>query len=160
MRKIFLLTLLFFSFSALHAQYAVNAGGKTEKEGNLTLSYSIGQTFTQSFSTYGGLLKTSPGVQQAYLSRIVSTIQNTELESGDVKLFPNPAFDHFNLSISGIELFQARLTVYDLHGKVLAIHPIESLQTHIDLTDYPTGIYVVRVVNSNKELKFFKVVKN
>lgn len=73
----------------------------------------------------------------------------------DFKYFPNPVKN--TLSISNNYIID-KIEISSLLGQVLIHKKINELQTEINFSDLPNGIYFVKVVSENSE-KTFKIVK-
>ena len=84
-------------------------------------------------------------------------VQNQGME---VKIYPNPYTDNFNLSLSTANDSKVVVTVYDMIGRLIEtrdINPRESAELKIG-DKYPSGVYNV-VVAQGEEVKTLKVVK-
>ncbi|GHT31530.1 hypothetical protein FACS189434_01450 [Bacteroidia bacterium] len=157
---------LYFLFAGLlslniQAQTSVNAGGGDAANGEVSLSYSIGQVFYEPFATVGGAIKAAPGVQQTY-DIVEITPPNPpdglgDISQGDIKLYPNPTTDYLVLSLSDSRNIKAAL--FDLAGHLLKTAEITSLQTQIDVQHLPAGAYLLTLYYNNVEIKIFKIVK-
>ena len=75
-------------------------------------------------------------------------------------IYPNPSIDKITITISSTKLttHHSPLTITDLSGKIIAQLNISSPETEIDISNYPTGIYFVKMIIDNKQLteKFIK----
>ena len=153
------LFLFIFSFTKVYAQENINAGGNSKIEGNISVSYSIGQTFVQAFSSIGELVFVTPGVQQ-WQNRAISTGHtNNNSQLVELKVYPNPVIDLLNVSIIGLELQQAKLLLYNLNGEAIAVYEIENHITSITASDLPAGIYVAKLINMNRQVALLKFIK-
>ncbi|MCQ2072214.1 MAG: T9SS type A sorting domain-containing protein [Bacteroidaceae bacterium] len=71
-------------------------------------------------------------------------ISDTLALSG-IRVYPNPTEGPLTVVITGYDLENAGITVTDMTGKNL-IRLTETAETNeLDLTDYPSGIYLVRI---------------
>jgi hypothetical protein len=80
--------LLFFSVAASHAQESTNAGSGDVAAANLSMSYSIGQAFTEPVAYTAGSV--TPGIQQPYKIDVASGLPNVAAEL-KMQAYPNPA---------------------------------------------------------------------
>lgn len=80
-----------------------------------------------------------------------SIIENT------IAVYPNPAKDFINISIDEVG-FEDSYSIYDLSGKVQAQGQISSSFTRVDLSELPSGIYLLKVLNFDK-LTVNKIIK-
>ena len=78
-------------------------------------------------------------VQEANLS-----IVNIDLEN--FKVFPNPFKDEVSLS-SRTSIDQ--IYIYDLLGKLIQVNDVDSICTTLNLSEYKSGIYFLKVISDN-----------
>jgi hypothetical protein len=84
-----------------------------------------------------------------------SNLSIDTLVFNDFKYYPNPVKN--TLSISNNYIID-KIEISSLLGQVLIHKKINELQTEINFSDLPNGIYFVKVVSENSE-KTFKIVK-
>ncbi len=77
----------------------------------------------------------------------VIAIKNNQLTDTKVQLYPNPAKDFVNLSISDKTLLKTELKVLDLNGKMMLRQKIVSDQQVINISKLPNGMYVLSFEN-------------
>ncbi len=75
--------------------------------------------------------------------------ENFELEQNTITVYPNPTANYINISIDEIG-FDDAYSIYDVSGKKVIQGQIISSSTRVDLTEYPSGIYLVKVLNYNQ----------
>jgi len=85
------------------------------------------------------------------ISVIGSVLSTTDFNTSTFKIYPNPVSNI--LSISGI-LNSSSASVFDLNGKKLLETELSNVNSSIDLTTIPSGIYLL-----NLEGKSFKFIK-
>ncbi|MBI3511582.1 MAG: T9SS type A sorting domain-containing protein [Bacteroidetes bacterium] len=80
---------------------------------------------------------------------ILSTAQVgiAEHHNGNVNVYPNPANDVINFSLSGMHA--AGITVYDVNGKLVTSLPVNSDHTSLDVSAFNAGIYFYNVTDAN-----------
>ncbi|HAS45097.1 MAG TPA: hypothetical protein DCS93_31735 [Microscillaceae bacterium] len=71
-----------------------------------------------------------------------------------LKVFPNPAIDHFNVQLTGVSIKVARIELYNLQGELLKaqlLKPIKSsdLEKKVWINDLPQGTYLLKVITPN-----------
>lgn len=67
--------------------------------------------------------------------------------------WPNPAADQLNVELRGFEGEAVMLQLTDLQGRILRsteAQPDSQWQTQLDLSDLPTGMYLLRAVSAGK----------
>lgn len=157
--KISAALLLGFGLTGLQAQESVNATGGNASGGGGTASYSVGQVvYTTNTGTSGSVAQ---GVQQAYEVLGVQTgLEETKGINLSVSAYPNPTTDYLTLSIREFEISNLSYQVYDISGRLLQSEKITGNQTSIVMSNFVPAIYFVKVIQSNKEVKTFKIIKN
>lgn len=93
-------------------------------------------------------------------SSILSTNTN-ELGSDEhtVSVFPNPTFSTITLTTTQASLFNDdEITVYNVMGELLQTTVINGPQTELNLSAYPSGIYLIRSIIRGKS-RIVKVIK-
>lgn len=74
-----------------------------------------------------------------------------------ISVFPNPVTNSVNVRIPGIQ-GMADIKVFDIYGKLLMQRSSGQVNTQLDVSALPSGVYMVRVMNNDKE-STLKVVK-
>lgn len=149
--------LLGLSATTLAQQANPAAGGNATGSGG-SISYTIGQVAYTSAHTNNGDI--SQGVQQAYAISIISGINTAPAVSLQCTAYPNPTTDKLTLSIADVENSHLSYQLFDIDGKLLESQNIESAETSINMEQYKTATYFLRVRNANSEIKTFKIIKN
>jgi hypothetical protein len=150
--KILITAILFiFDYSFLFAQQATVVSGGNASGSTGTVSYTIGQIdYTTNTGSTGSAMQ---GVQQPYeIIPISSTEQN-------ISAFPNPTDGLITLSFENYPLINTTYQIYDENGRLLQSNKINLEQTTIDLTEFATAIYFLKIQDGAKELKVFKIFK-
>ncbi|AOW17531.1 hypothetical protein LPB03_08655 [Polaribacter vadi] len=155
--KLYLLPIFLFFFTNLlfsQENIATSGGNAT---GSGSSSYTIGQLFTATnVSNSGSVLQ---GIQQ---SIELFTLANPNVKSFALEAitFPNPTKDNIILSISNTEIEKLVFSIFDIHGRLLKKENIHTKLTTINIKNFPTGIYLLKVHHHKKQLKVFKIIKN
>ena len=66
----------------------------------------------------------------------------------NITVYPNPAINFININLDEVG-FDDSYSVYDLSGKKLVEEQLTSSFLRVDLSGYPSGIYMVKVINFN-----------
>jgi hypothetical protein len=151
--------LLTFSLTELRAQESISASGgdASGKEGSV--SFTIGQIFCKSMEGIDNSL--TEGVQQAYE---ISVLKGNEQDSTQIlaSVYPNPATDYVNLKIEMTSLLDVNSIQYqlcDLNGKVIETQMLSSNIIHIVMVNLKPASYFVKLVQKNRIIKVFKIIK-
>ncbi|SFA72923.1 hypothetical protein SAMN05660845_0261 [Flavobacterium swingsii] len=75
--------------------------------------------------------------------------------NSNFSVYPNPSIDVFSISSDA----RGNLVVYDLIGKIIKSETIDLGITKLDLSNYPSGIYLMKVTNDKNETKTMKLIK-
>jgi hypothetical protein len=152
----FLLLLYVFATKAQAQQSANTSGGNATGTGG-TVSYSVGQIDYNSTSGTGGTV--SQGGQQPY--EIITLGTNDFL---NIKLtmivYPNPTTSMVNLKIEDYALDNLIYTLFDMQGRQIESKKINQDETQIQMESLASAIYFINVLENNKILKTFKIIKN
>ncbi|WEK70610.1 MAG: T9SS type A sorting domain-containing protein [Candidatus Chryseobacterium colombiense] len=156
-------TKLYFSFLLLlffclgFAQESVNASGGSITNASNTVSYSIGQPFYHQIN--GGGIILIEGVQQPYEIITLGTSEYPGIELG-MKVYPNPTSSLLFLKIEGMDLRNLNFQLFDSSGRNIFQDKIKQVETSIDLTSKPSGVYILNVLDTKRSIKVFKIIKN
>ncbi|HYQ56849.1 MAG TPA: PKD domain-containing protein [Draconibacterium sp.] len=66
----------------------------------------------------------------------------------NISVYPNPAINFIKINLDEVG-FEDSYSIYDLNGKKLIEQQLTSSFIEVDLSNYPSGIYMVKVVNFN-----------
>ena len=156
MNKIIALIIFGCSIISIQAQQTtVSAGGDASGIGG-TFSYSIGQVvYTYN---YGTDVIVAQGVQQPFEISILG-LDNYHINLV-MQTYPNPTKDYLVLNVHALDLSNMIFQLYDVNGRLIEtrtmFNPIET----ICMMNLPSSVYVLKVINNNKEVKSFKIIKN
>lgn len=157
-RSVFIFIVCFFVLP-VHAQLIkqeviASAGGYNIK-GDISLSWTLGETIIETFSN--GSLVLSHGFQQKL---IITTVKENLAPSLNVVLYPNPAGDLINIKFDPATDTETDIILVDLQGKILRSDRIgiSTSITGFNLQDVPTGIYFIKIIKG-KLINIFRVVK-
>lgn len=155
--KILFLVSCFYFFQTVSAQQATVTSGGNATGTNGTSSYSIGQVSYSSASGTNGSV--TQGVQQA-IEIIVLGIDNFPEIKLIMSVFPNPTTAFVNLKIEEYSTNNLHYQLYDINGKQIQNQKITTSETQISMEDLTKSIYLLNVLDNNKLLKTFKIIKN
>lgn len=72
-----------------------------------------------------------------------------------VSIYPNPSTGIFNFESK----YNISFEVYDLVGKKIITQKVNNATTKIDLSNYLTGIYLLKITNNENKTKIIKLLK-
>jgi len=95
----------------------------------------------QDIASSNGVVHVIDGV---LLPNLTSIEENNNL---NVLVYPNPAVNVLNITLNSNELFN--LTITDLNGKQILAERISNLSNMVDISNISSGMYLLRIANSN-----------
>ena len=139
---------------------------------NATLSWTIGESVTKTFSAANTIL--TQGFQQSQYS--ITSIEETTNNNYQISVYPNPATDLININVypvksllfngvQSVDKTSLKVELIDLQGKRLYYQNIpiaigNSNNNTLDLKQFPGSIYFLKIyTNDNKLLKSYKITK-
>jgi len=157
--KLSVVLLFGLGLSGLHAQETVNASGINAVGSGGSASCSVGQVvYTTITGTNGSVAQ---GVQQPYeISVTTGVIEDAKGIQLAVSVYPNPATDYLTLKIEGYELSNLSFQIYDITGKIFQNGQITANISSIVVGNLVFGTFFVKILDKNKEIKIFKIIKN
>ena len=102
-------------------------------------------------------------VENYYLGDV--GVENHDAQQEQMYVYPNPTTGNVNVrcSMNNEQLVDGEIQVFDVYGRRLSVvgtRCTTSLQTiQIDLSNYLTGIYIIKFVNNGRVMATDKVVK-
>jgi hypothetical protein len=149
--------LLILGLKGLNAQEAIITSGGNASGEDGSVSYSLGQVF---YSTQmGDNGSVAQGVQQPYEISVVSSIEEAYGITLQVSAFPNPTADYLMLRVENYSRENLSYQLFDLSGKLLERGRMEEELTTISMQKLTPALYLLRVLDSTKEIKTFKIIK-
>lgn len=124
-------------------------------------SYATGENYRLSCDIY----RQNQQGQQVFAGRVSTVIhvlpydQIEEAHDNSLKLafaYPNPGGNTLNIRTA---LQNARVEVYDTHGRFIHSQALTENVTAIDATDWAKGVYVWKVISNGKEVEIGKWIK-
>ncbi|MBK7626454.1 MAG: T9SS type A sorting domain-containing protein [Bacteroidales bacterium] len=156
-RLIFILFAMFSVFSVYGQvkQEVIASAGGYNTGGNLSISWTLGETIIPTFQN-GNLILTH-GFQQQLI--ITSVEENIDILV-NIKVFPNPASDNLNIRFEEPIDGEVVITIIDSQGRLIKTETIEATTTEkqISLQELGGGVYFLRMTKG-KLVNVYKVVK-
>ncbi len=160
--KIYFLTILFsvcslVSLSAQTIHASVNAAGGNATGAGGSASYSVGQLFyTTTFSTTTSVAE---GVQQPFEISIFTGVKDIKAVDLYYAVYPNPTVGKLTLKIDNFVPNSFTYQLCDVNGKTLRNEKLTDKETLIDMSEFKSAAYFLKVTNTKKEVKTFKIIK-
>ena len=159
--KLSAVLLLGLGLTGLQAQTSVNATGGNASGSGGSASYSLGQVvYTTNIGANGSVAQ---GVQQPFEISVVTAIEEAKGINLSVTAYPNPTTDFLQLKVDAsttLSIQSMSYQLYDMNGKLLQSEKITGNQTSIVMSNLVPANYFVKVIQGNKKVKTFKIIKN
>ena len=148
--------LLSFSVQAQTSHQVLSATGGDASGSGGTVAYSVGQiVYTTNTGTTGSVAQ---GVEQAYEIYSVGIIE-TALNIS-LSVFPNPTSDFLTLKVEDYNNEALSYNLLDEQGKLVLNEQIITQDTQVAMSTLARGAYFINVLQANKKIQTFKIIKN
>ncbi len=140
------------------AQTSVNASGGNSSGTEGSVSYSVGQIVNNISSGSSGSVH--EGIQLPYEISVISGVERTDINL-NLAAYPNPTTNDLFLTLDRLEQVSSTYyAVFDNAGKMLATNKVIDRITTISMRELPLGIYYLKILQNDKNIKTFKIIKN
>jgi len=155
--KFSVVLLLGLGLTGLHAQEAIPATGGNASGTGGSGSYTVGQVV---YTTNSGVTgSVAQGVQQPYEISLVTGFKNAIGITLSLSVFPNPAADFVKLKVENYTSENLSFQLIDANGRNLESRKLEGIETAVKLNNLIPATYFLKVLDDNKEIKTFKIIK-
>jgi hypothetical protein len=156
MRTILVILFIVTCCPGLFAQEVVATAGSTFSNTSGSISYTIGEGVANTLTK--GDKTITQGFQQGNLSvSVVSVLKDLDFS---ISVFPNPTSDVLTLKLNKEDMTGLKYLLFDMNGRLLSQKNLETNETTINVNQLNNGLYLIKVQDSMKELKTFKIVKH
>lgn len=145
------------SLSSSFSQEVIPATGGNAQGSGGSVSYSVGQIFYSIITGEAGSV--AEGVQQPYEISVVTSIPEAEGIDLVISAFPNPVTDHLILRVDQYDPENLSFQLFDVNGRMVQIGQVVGPETIIDMTGKTRAVYLLRVLDKEKEIKTFRILK-
>jgi hypothetical protein len=154
------LSLLFLGlgWSISHAQEAITASGGVASGTGGSASYSMGQVFYTNSNGAGGSVST--GVQQPFEISVVTEINEARGINLKVLAYPNPTTNYLTVTVEETMDYPFTAQLFDSNGKMVVSEKIIHQESKIDLRLLLQGVYFLKILQAEMEIKTFKIIKH
>lgn len=155
-KKKLLLIGVYLCCTQINAQEAIASSGGDASGSNGSTSYSVGQIVYPTI--YGATGSVMQGVQQPFEIQTVLGIDNFNI-SLELSVYPNPTTDVLYLQVKKPDFEAIQYLLFDSNGRLLESNRITTTTTAIQMERYPKSVFLLKVLDNNKEVKTFKIIK-
>ncbi|WP_395052011.1 T9SS type A sorting domain-containing protein [Flavobacterium sp.] len=156
-KKLLLAVIFGFFIQNIQAQKDVVVSGGNATGSGGTVSYSVGQVAYTNATGSGGTV--TQGVQQPFEIVTLGTDNFPEIILL-MTVYPNPTTSIVNLKVDNFNFENLQINLSDITGKLLQSQKISNQETQIQMESLPQAIYFLNVLDNNKTIKTFKIIKN
>jgi hypothetical protein len=156
--NLLVLSLLGFGLTGLHAQQTIPASGGNAAGSGGSASYTVGQVIC--ISQAGTNETALASVQQPFEISIVANIENMQGNEWQCLVYPNPTTNALTLKTGAERRPSLTYSLYDSNGKLLENKKIENNETIIVTANLSPSIYFLKVIQDQKTIRTFKIIKH
>jgi hypothetical protein len=152
----------------LHAQEAKSTAGGDALGSGGSASYTVGQVVYTTIT--GGVVgqgtkvgvnsSMAQGIQQSYDITSSVGIDDGNGITLECSVYPNPTTDNLILKIENKIQAKYIASLYDLKGKLVLKRKVEDTETIILMKPLVKATYILKIMDTKKIVKTFKVIKN
>ncbi len=150
--------LLFSLNGIILSQQTIAASGGTGSSTGGSVSYTVGQVVCNVVLGSGG--SSLQGVQVPYEIYVLSSTEEGDAVQLTCKVFPNPVVEKLFLLINGNNTSDMKYLLYDMNGRLLRKEDIRQNEVILPFNAYKSGVYVLRIMMKDSEIKTYKIVKH
>lgn len=153
--KVLIAFCLFVYGTTIQAQHSLSTAGG-DAGAVFTVSFTVGQIL---YANYGTTQMISQGIQGPFDISVVSGIAGTSDIILEATAYPNPTSGFLNLKIGSYKTDDLCFQLIDLSGTLFQANKIVGNETLIQMGNYKSGTYLLKILENNREVKTFKIIK-
>ncbi len=150
--------ILFASVFFAQAQETIPATGGNAIGSGGSASYTIGQVAYIYQASSGGSF--SQGVQQPFEISIALGVEEATGITIQSMVYPNPTVSNVTLRIENYNIENLSYFIFDINGRSITSKKISNNETFISMENFAVATYFIKIMENNKDLKTFKIIKN
>jgi len=142
------------------SQVAISQASGTTSE-SISRTVSAGTYYAQVYGYNGANSATSCYTLKVQLGTATRGGTDGLITSSDVQkvdVFPNPATNIVNVNLTGFT-GKSDLSLFDVNGRVVIHREVSDVNSQLDISGLPTGVYMMRIKNAGKDVKMTKIIK-
>ena len=148
---------LILSSGIITAQTAVTTTGSNANSSSGSVSFTVGQLVVSSLKNNDAMV--IHGVQQPYEISVITGVEIPEIKLV-LNIFPNPTSDILTLKTEEYDTEGLSYRLFNAAGLMMQDKKVTGNETTISMRRYSSGIYYLKVINKNLDIKTFKIIKN
>lgn len=149
------LSILFVVTVKAQQQKVISSSGGNLKSSNYSVSFTLGEPVIKTFGQNNLLI--TQGFQQSKL--VVTAISQIKNLSINIQAYPNPVSNYLHLVSSEKLSPGSSYQLYNMNGACITEKKLEDLVTEVEFQSLVSATYFLKVIQNNKILKTFKIIK-
>lgn len=147
----FIFCLSFSGFSQYQVHQLISSSGGFYENTDFSVSWSVGEIVTETLSNENTIL--TQGFQQSFSDPVSIKDDKNNIDGSYLKIYPNPAHNFLTIRIKTAEgeNYPNQYQLYNSSGKRIHSSEIEFPETIIDVQTYMSGIYILKLYNSESQ---------
>jgi Metallo-peptidase family M12B Reprolysin-like/Secretion system C-terminal sorting domain/Bacterial pre-peptidase C-terminal domain/Fibronectin type III domain len=138
-------------------QIAISQAGGTSSE-SISRTVNAGTYYARVYGFNGANSATSCYTVRVQLG---TASRGGDPVTGDVQkvdVFPNPANNIVNINLTGFT-GKSVVRLFDVNGRVVLHREVNTVNSQLDISALPAGVYMMRIRNGAKEVNMTKIIK-
>jgi len=144
------------SFSQQLSPNLVSSQSGFDRSDQLILEWTLGETIIETIASKNTMYS------QGFHQPIIEVDSYLILNDNDLMIFPNPVKNYLNIRMLSNIDSHFDFKIYDSYGRSIK-HSLEGFlidnTVQLDVNDLPSGIYFLRISNTEGDLKSYKFIK-
>lgn len=140
----------------MQAQQTIATTGEDASGAGGSTSYTVGQITYNTYSSSAGTI--NQGVQYAYEIISLAT-DDVAVEKKEIRLYPNPVQDMLYVDFGKEVVKNSSYQLFDTQGKLVKQGNLNQSKNELDMRAIPQSIYIIKIVEDDKNVKTFKIIK-
>lgn len=139
------------------SQVAISQASGTTNE-SISRTVSAGTYYAQVYGYNGANSATSCYTLRVQLG---TASRGADLITSDVQkvsVFPNPVTNVVNINLTGFS-GKSDLSMFDVNGRVVLHRAVSTVNTQLDISALPAGVYMMRIKNGGQDVNMTKIIK-
>jgi hypothetical protein len=138
-------------------QITISQAGGTSSE-SISRTVNPGTYYAQVFGYNGANSTTSCYTLRVQLGTATRATDPAISDVPKLVVFPNPANNVVNVNLSGLK-GKSEVSMFDVNGRVVLRREVNAVNTQLDISALPAGVYIMRIKNGVKEVNMTKIIK-
>lgn len=155
MKYSIIILMLFLAGSMVSAQEVVSSNGDSQSAVGVEVSWTLGEAVIETL--IGGSNTLTQGFHQTKIT--ITAVSEVLIPGLEIRVFPNPTPEIITIHFSEY-IENSRYYLFDLRGKLLENKLISSADTEINMRNYASGQYILKLTNKSQQpIQTFQIIK-